>query len=89
MSFREELYILMRMNTERTEKPNQLVLKVQEEATACCEIWGHDFDKAEEVMSAMAQLVPQTVGGTPVISNRRCSRCGHVPKPGELRRLHE
>lgn len=89
MSFREELYLQMRkvVLTDQAPTVAEMAEQVQAEASTCCAAWGHEFDVASDLMSKMVEIVPQTQGGTPVVSNRKCSRCGHVPKPGELRRL--
>jgi hypothetical protein len=89
MSFREELYLQMRKEVLANQALGvaEMAEQVQAEASSCCAVWGHEFDVASDMMSTMAAIIPQTQGGTPVISNRKCSRCGHVPKPGELRRL--
>jgi hypothetical protein len=89
LSFREELYLQLRKVVLADNAPtvSDIAEQVQAEASSCCLVWGHEFDIASDLMSKMAEIVPQTQGGTPVVSNRKCSRCGHVPKPGELRRL--
>ena len=89
MSFREELYLQMRKAVLTDDAPTvrDIAEQVQAESSSCCLVWGHEFDVASDMMSTMAAIIPQTQGGTPVVSNRKCSRCGHVPKPGELRRL--
>jgi hypothetical protein len=62
---------------------------VQEEAESCCKVWSHDYVHAdfygrEDHLPQLAKvLLPQTIGGTPVVTDYKCRRCGHERHPSE------
>lgn len=57
---------------------------VQGQAEQCCRDWGHDYNASfESPRRWELSPIPQTIGGTPVVSDLKCRRCGHTRHPKE------
>lgn len=76
--FREKLFLTHLM----TEQPASAEF-VQVQAEECCKVWGHDY--VEDAWKGGYPASPQTIGGTPVVSNAKCRRCGRERHPTESR----
>ncbi len=89
--FREQLYLNhLRVagpsNIDDVEREGRATLAkwVQGEAEACCAAWGHEYAQYRTFEHPLTGAgYPQTLGGTPVVTNDLCRRCGHPRKPGE------
>jgi hypothetical protein len=69
--FREQLY----MAHLQIGKP-AAAESVQSEADECCSAWGHDYIHSGWSSLPSHARGPETVGGTPIVSNAKCRRCG-------------
>jgi hypothetical protein len=81
--FREKLFLAHLA----TDRPASAVY-VQGQAEECCKAWGHDYESREPGMrdwldQRVAQSFARTLGGTPIVSNLTCRRCGHEHHPAE------
>lgn len=72
--FREQLF-LVHLRIGEPAAPEY----VQEQAEQCCKVWGHDYVHGGFVLSPL----PQTIGGTPVVSDLQCRRCGQKRHPSK------
>jgi hypothetical protein len=86
--FREQLFLVHLQNLLQHGEIDSpaLVEYVHEQAEECCKGWGHDYERHEPGMRGWEQQrVAQTIGGTPIVSNLTCRRCGHEYHPTEKR----
>lgn len=79
MSDFREMIFLTRLQMENPSNP----LDVQSLAEECCKAWGHDYVHAGHQGFLPQLQTPQTIGGTPVVTNHKCRRCGHDRHPTE------
>jgi hypothetical protein len=77
--FREQLFLAHLQTGVPAVRPKY----VQEQAEECCEAWGHDYVRADAGHFGMLPPLPQTIGGTPVVSDFKCRRCGRERHPAE------
>jgi hypothetical protein len=80
--FREQLF-LVQLQIGKPSNP----IDVQALAEECCKVWGHDYVHVGHqgfLPSPQAYFPhPQTIGGTPVVTDHKCRRCGHERHPTE------
>ncbi len=74
--FREKLFLTHLMSDQPASAEH-----VQQQAELCCKTWGHDYVHAGH--AGMLPPLPQTIGGTPVVSDFKCRRCGRERHPAE------